>query len=329
MTGAERQGVRLASNDSLMQWSESQCADFGRAIQCTHHRLHETDLFSDESLTQLLDHYPRKLLQAFTMGTDATKRDDWAPVEIGALSGAELLAAVKRGRLWLNILRVQDADMRLKDVLDRAYTQLANDCPHFKPLRYSGTLLISSPNAQVYYHVDGPPNLLWHIRGSKRIYVYPAEDRRLVPLTVMEDIFASVADEEMPFDPSFDHLAVAYDLKPGDVASWPHNSPHRVVNTDGLNVSLSTNHWTRESEHRKLVYVANRFFRRRVGFPMTSTREDGVWAKGKCLAYLVCRRLGFDKTKPSFQYEAKFRVDPNAPLGVAPLSEPARTSFAV
>ncbi len=238
----------------------------------------KTDLFSDESLTQLLDHYPRNLLQAFTMGTDATKRADWAPVEIGALSGAELLAAVKRGRLWLNILRVQDADMRLKDVLDRVYAQLANDCPHFKPFRYSGTLLISSPSAQVYYHVDGPPNLLWHIRGSKRIYIYPAEDRRLVPLTVMEDIFASVADEEMPFDPSFDDLAVVYDLKPGDVASWPHNSPHRVVNTGALNVSLSTNHWTEESEHRKLVYVANRFFRRRVGFPVTSTREDGMWA---------------------------------------------------
>jgi hypothetical protein len=145
----------------------------------------------------------------------------------------------------------------------------------------------------------------------------------------MEDIFASVSDEEMPFDLAFDDVAVVYDLEPGDVASWPHNSPHRVVNVDALNVSLSTNHWTQESEHRKLVYTANRFFRRRVGLPMTSTREDGLWAAGKCFAYLVCRRLGLDPTKPSFEYRAKFRVDPAAPLGVAPLQETARTSFAV
>lgn len=319
----------MAHSDSLMQWTAQQWSDFGRVIQCTQHRLHELDLFSDESLARLLDDYPRKLLQAFTMGTDATKRDDWAPVEIGALSGRELLEAVKHGRLWLNILRVQEADPRLKDLLDSLYATLADECPHFKPLRYSGTLLISSPDAQVYYHVDGPPNLLWHIRGRKKIYVYPAEDRRLVPLAVMEDIFASVADEEMPFDPAFDDLAVVYDLKPGDVASWPHNSPHRVVNTSALNVSLSTNHWTQESEHRKLVYVANRFFRRRVGLPMVSTREDGAWASVKCFAYRVCRRLGLDKTKPSFQYEAKYRVDPTAPLGIAPLKEAARTSFAV
>lgn len=318
-----------AIGESLIDWTEEQRASFGRIVQCTRHRLHELDLFDDDSLTALLDKYPRKLLQAFTMGTDAAKRDDWGPVEIGSATGAELLEAVKRGRLWLNILRIQDADRPMKELMDRLYAELAADCPHFRPLRYSGTLLISSPSAQVYYHVDGPPNLLWHIRGRKRIYVYPAGDRRLVPLEIMEDIFASVADEEMPFDPTFDDAATAYDLNPGDVASWPHNAPHRVVNSGTFNVSLSTNHWTEASEHRKLVYVSNRFFRRRFGIPTRSTREDGLWTRGKCFSYLVCRRLGLDKTKTTFKYEAKYRVDPSAPLGITPLKEASRTAFAV
>jgi len=318
-----------ANGDRLIEWSEPQRAAFGQAIQRTRHRIHELDLFDDQSLTTLLDKYPRKLLQAFTMGTDAAKREDWGPVEIGTVSGTELLEAVRHGRLWLNILRVQDADERMSELMDRLYGELAADCPHFKPFRYSGTLLISSPSAQVYYHVDGPPNLLWHIRGRKKIYVYPAGDRRLVPLEIMEDVFASVADEEMPFDSSFDDVAVVYDLEPGDVASWPHNAPHRVVNSGTFNVSLSTNHWTEASEHRKLVYVSNRFFRRRLGLPTRSTREDGLWAQGKCFSYRVCRRLGLDKTKTTFRYEAKYRVDPLAPLGITPLKEASRTAFAV
>jgi hypothetical protein len=316
------------SNLSLLQWSDAERVNFGRTVQCTRHRLHELEFFSDGSLVDLLDGYPRKSLQAFTMGTDPRKRDDWSPVEIGPLSGRELFEAVQKGRLWLNILRIEQADTRLRKLLDDIYAELRADCPGFTPFRYTGTLLISSPDTQVYYHVDGPPNLLWHIRGEKRIFIYPANDRKLVPLEIMEDVFASVADEEMPYETWFDQFAVHYDLKPGEVASWPHNSPHRVVNLGNLNVSLSTNHSTPESEHRKLVYLANRFYRRRVGLPTTSTRENGLLANAKCFSYRVCRRLGLDPVKPSFEYRAKFRVDPRAPLGVAPLERAVRTAFA-
>jgi len=312
----------------LFRWSPTECARFGLAVQCTQHRLHELDLFSDESLIELLDSYPRKLLQAFTMGTDPAKRDDWAPVEVGDLGGHELFEAVRRGRLWLNILRVEQADERFKKMLDGIYGQLSTDCAHFKPLRYTGTLLLSSPDAQVYYHVDGPPNLLWHIRGSKSIYIYPANDSRLVPRETMENIFASVADEEVPYERGFDDSAVCYDLKPGEVASWPHNAPHRVVNRGSLNVSLSTNHSTLESERRKLVYLANRFFRNRFGLPVSSIREHGLAADAKCFAYRVCRRLGVERSKPSFEYRAKLRVDPTAPLGVTHLDRAVRTAFA-
>jgi hypothetical protein len=314
--------------NSILQWSESERADFGCKVQCTRHRLHDLDLFTDDALIRLLDAYPRKSLQAFTMGTDPSRREDWAPVEIGQVSGSELFDAVRKGRLWLNILRVEEADARFKELMDRIYGDLVADCPHFKPFRYTGTLLVSSPDAQVYYHVDGPPNLLWHIRGAKRIYIYPANDRKFVPQNIMEDIFASVADEEMPYDRDFDKHAVYYDLQPGDVASWPHNAPHRVVNDGSLNVSLSTNHGTPESEHRKLVYLANRFFHRRWGLPATSTREEGLVANGKCLAYRAFRKAGLDPVRPTFDYRAKYRVDPLATSGITQLREAARTAFA-
>lgn len=312
---------------SLVELSPEQREAFGHKPQVVPHRLHELPIFADDALTALIDRYPRKWLQAFTMGSDPEHRSDWAPVEIGDLAGTQLLDAVRRGRLWLNILNTHKVDDGFKAALDSLYDGLAAQCAGFDTLTRTGTLLISSPNAQVYYHVDGPPNFLWHIRGRKRIYIYPAGDRRLVSQEIMEDIFASVADEEMPFSLEWDRYAVAFDLNPGEGALWPHNSPHRIVNTDTLNVSYATNHSTLQSEHRKSVYLANRFFRRRWKLPVRSVEEHGAVASLKTNAYRLCRRLGLDRSPPSFDYRAKFVIDPNAPLGVKKLESEVRAGF--
>ena len=324
----QRGGASVEEGGPLATLGPKQRAAFGRSAQVVRHRLHDLSLFGDAELVGLLDSYPRKWLQAFTMGTDPRRREDWAPVEIGDLSGEQIFEAVRRGRLWLNILNTQKVDDRFKRVLDALYRTLAEQCPGFTPLTYTGTLLISSPGAQVYYHVDGPPNFLWHIRGEKRIYIYPAGDRRLVSQEIMEDVFASVADEEMPFEPDWDAYSVAFDLKPGDGALWPHNSPHRVVNADTLNVSLATNHSTPQSEYRKLIYLANRFFRRRWHIPVRSVAEHGLVPRLKTDAYRVCRRLGMDPGKPSFNYRTVWRIDPAAPGGISRLDGEVRTSFA-
>ena len=42
-------------------------------------------------------------------------------------------------------------------------------------------ILISSPNAQVYYHADLPGQSLWQIRGTKRVYIYPPVAPFLTP----------------------------------------------------------------------------------------------------------------------------------------------------
>jgi hypothetical protein len=313
---------------ALVNLTAEQRETFGNKPQVVRHHLHQLSLFDDNALRDLIDRYPRQWLQAFTMGTDPEKREDWAPVEIGDCSGSDLLDAVKRGRLWLNILNTQKVDERFKQALDGLYEALSQQCPGFETLTRSATLLVSSPGAQVYYHVDGPPNFLWHIRGEKRVYVYPPGDRRLISQEIMEDVFASVADEEMPYERAWDKFAVVYELKPGDGALWPHNSPHRVVNTDTLNVSLATNHMTSQSEHRKLVYLANRFFRRRWHLPFRSINERGPWPRAKIDAYRVCRKLGLDRRKASFDYRASLKIDPHATSGISRLDEAVRTAFA-
>jgi hypothetical protein len=314
-------------NRCLLDWSKQPFDPFGSRPIAARHCLDGGEILTDPVLIDLLDAYPRNRLQAWTMGTDPLRREEWQPVDTTDVCGKDLLAAVKTGRLWYNILRLDLFDGRYREIIDQLYGEMAKACPGFRPVSVAGTLLLSSPGAQVYYHADAPPTTLFHIRGRKRMWIYPAGDVRFVSQELMEDIFGSAMDEEVPFSPEFDQYAEVFDLGPGDLVWWPQNAPHRIENLDSFNVSLSTRYQTEESQRRKLVYNANRFFRRRLGMKKLSVKETGLVAAIKCLAYRVCRRAGLEEPISGYIYQAKVQVDPKAPLGISALAEPRKPAF--
>ena len=296
-------------------------SDMGRTTFVAKHNLLQEGLFTDEALADLLDHHPREHVIALTMGSDVCKPDENRRAIHDGVSGAELLRAVKHGRLWLNVVQVQRSDARYRVLIESLYEELARQCPGFVPESPAGTLLISSPKALVYFHVDGPPSLLWHIRGRKRVWVYPPLDEELVARSTLEDIFAGASHEYVPYRPEFDARARVIDLEPGDMASWPHNAPHRVTNFNVFNVSLSTEHTTRESRRRARVYCANRFLRRKVGDARWSTSERGSRPLVKYVFYRASKAAGLDDTREKSHAPA-MRVDASAPLGCVPLADP-------
>ncbi|MGQ0802690.1 MAG: hypothetical protein ACT4PI_02325 [Actinomycetota bacterium] len=313
----------------LSHWSAAQAAALNSSLVRGSHRLHELELFADDALVRLLDRHPRGELQAFTMGTDPTRPEDWKPVEIGDATGAELMTAVARGRLWLNILNVNRAHDDFAALQDALLDELAD----YPSDRIPGTehlvLLISSPRAMVYFHADPTPNVLWHVRGEKRLWVYPANNDYFVDRTTMEDIFAFVRDEELPYRPEFDDAAMALDLRPGQFLAWPLNSPHRVENGNVVNVSLSAEFDTRQSRRRTLVYTANRFFTRKLRLPWRDTRETGPGSAVKRFLFRAARKARLTRSQPRFDYVTELRIDAAAPQGVSPLDGPVRTAFAV
>lgn len=309
----------------VVHLSAANRTDFGRRPIIASHNLHQSELFTDLALIDLLDHFPRKNLHALTMGSDPTRMENQLAVHDG-VSGAELLRAVKNGRLWISVTRVDRADRRYRLLIDQLYERLAAQVPGFKPLHSQGTLLISSPHALVYYHADGPASVLWHIRGRKRVWVYPALDERFMKRELLEDIFAGVRLEYLPYENAFDQAAVVYDLDPGQWTAWPHNSPHRMTNLDSVNVSLSTEHFTAQTCRRARIYVANRFFRG-LGVYGLSAREDGPAATIKTMLHQVARKFGLDRVKTK-QHVPSLRVDPDAPGGVAALEKnPSTKAF--
>jgi len=310
-------GVPRLSMPPVVRLSASDRTEFGRRPLVAAHNLHQSGLFTDAALVELLDRYPRQYLHALTMGTDPARTENRLAVHDG-VSGADLLRAVKHGRLWLNITRVDRADRRYRELIDQLYDQIAAQVHGFRPDFSQGTLLVSSLHALVYYHVDGPASVLWHIRGRKRVWVYPALDERYMQREHLEDIIAGIRHEYLPYENAFDQAAQVYDLEPGQWIAWPQNAPHRVTNLDSVNVSLSTEHFTRESRRRARVYGANRFFRTRFGLHGLSAREQGPAALVKSVVHRLASKAGLDRLQPK-QHIPSMRVDPDAPGGVVGL----------
>jgi hypothetical protein len=270
-------------------------ARFAAAVGKAPHDLADHPLFSDEQLARLLDAIPRSNLQVFSMGTDAARTSEWRRGTPGDLAGAELLDAARRGRLWFNVLRVHEVDRPMAALLEELFADLQAAVPGLTVLEKRATLLISSPGAQVYYHADAQPNLLWHVRGAKRVWVYPALDERFAHRDALGRLFTGEADEQLPYEPAWDADAQVVELAAGEVAWWPQNAPHRVVNTAGLNVSLSTEFTTASTNRRVNVRAAEHVARSRLRLPARAGSVDSPLSSVKSLAYRAGRKAGLLK----------------------------------
>ena len=273
-----------------------------------NHRLLDTGLFDDASLLELFDRHDPDELLVYRMGDDHRKLDDFQYGSRGSLSAAELLDAVKSGKLWLNIINLTTNHASFSRLVDEIYDQLEADVPNFRTVYRSANLLVSSPTSKVYYHADAPLNMLWHLRGEKRVWVYPS-DERFAPREWVEMIFTRESDDDLPYRPEFDDFARPFDLQGGEMLTWPQNTPHRVENLSGLNVSLTTEHYTPEAMKKRMTYLSNRYLRRWFGLPATDVRLDGPRAAMKRTLFRIARRLpGFHESVEEGD-DAKFSLE--------------------
>jgi len=319
-----------SSLEHPIQWSRGEYDRFGIDPQINQHSYHTSALFDNDTLIALLDEYPRRHLQAYTMGTDPVRNDDWRQVDIAAgTSGAELWRAVEKGRIWLNLVHIESNRQEYRELIDSMYVHLGEKCPHLRnPQGTHSALLISSPGAQVYYHLDAEPNMLWHLRGEKDVWLYPAMDPELVPQNFLEDIYAGEIGENLPYDPAFDKKALHHRLVPGEAASWPHNGPHRIVNID-MNVSLATSYYTPAVYQRQYVQLANRYLLRNLGLRNRSMAEQGLMPAAKRMTYrLVNKVKPFKRQQRSASYITDLQLDADSPSGLRTLPEPKLASFA-
>ena len=319
---------RLASQEHQMSdpiftdWKPEHSAQWASNPLCLAHSLPATPLFSLEALAELIDGYPRQHYSLVEMGPQGSNRRLWREGDIGGLKGVDVIEAICKGRMWLNLRNVSAVDKRYRDVLDQIFEEVRGHVPGYDTYNRTSGILISSPNAQVYYHMDLPGQSLWQLHGKKRVYVYPASAPYLTPQQ-LEKIALYEVEVDVPYDPAYDAGAQVFEIGPGEMLHWPLNAPHRVENFDCLNVSMTTEYWTESIRRAQMINVANGLLREKMRVTPKSRNTSGAsfWAKAALQAGV--RRSGLLKKARKSKRPIEFTLDQAEPGRIIDLPQAA------
>ena len=306
--------VSTATQSIFTGWKTEHADLWGNEPVEIAHRLHEHPLLQEEALAELINRVPRAHYDICTMGLVNGKRE-WREGEKGNLDGRQVIEAIRSGRIWINMRRLHLVDKAYADLLGDIFAEIEARVPGFDSYRHNLGVLISSPNAQVYYHCDVPGQSLWQIKGHKTIYIYPRH-KPFLEQTMMEKIIIGETEEEgMRYEEWFDGYAKKVELHPGQMLHWPLNGPHRVVNGNCLNVSITTEHWTREIRNSYAVHYANAVLRK-FGLREANLSHDtrGLMVYPK-LALAALWKYGKFTKRQADRRMVDFRVDPASSSG--------------
>lgn len=279
-----------------------------------NHRLAETGLFTDEALVRLIDETPRENITICTMSPNPRPDVRWVAGEAGGLDGAALMEAAHKGKLWLSPRRAMTQHPAYRKVFDQLMADFAKATGQ-QVLNADAAVLISSARMGIFFHVDPAETMLWHVRGHKTILVYPPREE-IVTEQALEAILLKETLSDLPWRPDMEPLAVPIALEPGQAVSWPIHSPHRVVNGDDLNVSVSIEYSTPRSMLTNGVFYTNGMLRRRFGANPTSRGTAGALKPAYWAAARALKLANRGKATVEASHQRQFDVDLSAPDGI-------------
>jgi len=318
MAGQQGASTSRATGRVFPELTAQHAALWGRHPVRIEHALARTGLFTDEALERLLLDYPRENYDLIHMAEQGTGNlAHWTEGDLGRATAADVLHAIKAGRIWINLRRVHEVDPRYNDLLEQIFAELSEAMPGFRPWKLNFGILISSPRAQVYYHADVPGQSLWQVRGSKRVFVYP-NTPPFLPEEQIEGVVLSMTEAEIDYEPWFDEHAQVFDLLPGQMLNWPLNGPHRVENNDELSISVTTEHWTNDIRNLYACRYANGLLRRKLGLKPGPPRARGLRVWPKAALALGVKKLGLMKAD-KHEKRIEWELDPTAPDFMRPI----------
>ncbi len=296
------------SDKIFKPWSDESRKAWGHKPLVLKHRLHTDPLFSFEALSALIDDYPREHYALVEVGAAGSDRRLWREGEIGSLSGSQVIEAIRQGRMWLNLRNVGKLVKEYRERLEQIFDEIGTEVPGYDTYNQTSGILISSPKAQVYYHIDLPGQSLWQLHGRKRVYVYPTKPPFLTE-EQLERIALYEVEVDIPFEHWYDEHADVFDAEPGQMLHWPLNAPHRVENFDSLNVSMTMEYWSDTIRRSNMINVANGLLRDKVGYKPRARTLSGPAFFAKAALQAGVRRSGLLKKVRKARRPVAFRLD--------------------
>jgi hypothetical protein len=286
------------------------------------HEMHTSPAFSIDELAKLIESYPREHYSLVQTGARGASRV-WREGDIGNLSGRQVIEAISRGGLWLNMRDVGAVDSRYREMVDRMFEEIVARVPGFKtPKGHQESILISSPDAQVYYHADLPGQSLVQIAGRKRVWVYP-NSAPFITAEHLEDIALFNVEVDLPYKDWYDDHAKVLDIGPGQMLGWQMNAPHRVENLDTFSVSMTISYTNDEIRRSEIVNLANGLLRHRFGYRPKSRNLRGPSYFAKAVLQKLLRESGWVKRERNARRPIDFRLDAMQPGKIVDLRKAA------
>lgn len=282
------------------------------------HSLIAQGFAEDAALAEVLDRYPAELFDINLYDYDDEGQASLRTGARGRLDGGQLLEAIQQGRLWVNMRGIETGWPELWAAAMVEYRRIEKTYPGMKAIKNAGQLILSSPKARVPYHFDAAGVVLFHLRGRKRIFVYPGDEAHL-PERNMEQVVARQTTEELPYTQAFEADARIMDLEPGQALTWPLYAPHRVENLDRFCVSLSMDFQTWPSRFRNGALYTNAVMRSRGGSPRFTDQMGPGELAARWAASLALRRMGALKNRIA-HFERDFEPEVGVADGAGALS---------
>jgi len=311
----------MTTDKVFNDWDDTHSALWGHHPIQLAHELHKSPLFSLESLAELIGRYPREHYSLVQTGARGSGRV-WREGEIGNLSGRQVMDAISRGGLWLNMRDVGAVDSRYRAMIDGMFEEVAAKVPGFEVWGHQESILVSSPDAQVYYHADLPGQGLIQIAGRKRVYVYPNTPPFITPQH-LEDIAVYNVEVDIPYQSWYDSHAKVFDIGPGQMLNWQLNAPHRVENLDTFSVSMTVSYTNDPIRRAEIVNLANGLLRHRFGYRPKTRNMRGPSYFAKAVMQKLYRNSGWVERERQARRPTEFRLDAAQPGKIIDLPKAA------
>ncbi|WP_027580144.1 cupin-like domain-containing protein [Bradyrhizobium sp. Ai1a-2] len=297
----------MTTGKIFTKWDDTHSELWGHQPIRLAHAMHKQPAFSMNELAKLIESYPREHYSLVKTGAKGASRI-WREGEIGKLSGRQVIEAISRGGLWLNLRNVTSVDRRFREMVDRMFAEIGAKVPGFDAPTHQAGILVSSPDAQVYYHSDLPGQGLIQIAGRKRVYIYPNTPPFIRP-EHLEDIALFDVEVDIPYAPWYDQHAQVIDLEPGQMLNWPLNAPHRVENLGVVNISMTVSYVNDEIRRAQILHLANGMLRHRFGYAPKSRSLRGPSFLAKQVMQKLLRDSKWVKRERAVRRAIDFRLD--------------------
>ena len=302
----------MTTGQIFTKWDETHSELWSHQPIRLEHEMHKSPAFSMDDLAKLIEGYPREHYSLVQTGAQGASRV-WREGDSGNLSGRDVIDAISRGGLWLNMRDVGSVDSRYRKLVDKMFEEIHARMPSFEiPRGHQESILISAPNAQVYYHADMPGQSLVQIAGRKRVYVYP-NSAPFITAEHLEDIALFNVEVDLPYKDWYDDHAKVLDIGPGQMLGWQMNAPHRVENLDTFSVSMTISYTNDAIRRSEIVHLANGMLRHRFGYTPKSRNLRGPSYFAKAVMQKLLRDGKWVKRERSARRPIDFTLDKAQP----------------